>query len=104
MGFMVRVFFNNKYGGGGVDGVWWVGRIECTYEPAMTKAFLHGRTEAIRTVQPHTVEFIKVWRSISSPGLVLMMLMMMWDRRFSRTRRLHRRSLRSGTRVRDTSG
>ncbi|PIL29708.1 transporter [Ganoderma sinense ZZ0214-1] len=35
------------------------GRIECTYEPAMTKAFLHGRTEAIRTVQPHTVEFLK---------------------------------------------
>lgn len=26
----------------------------------MTKAFLHGRTEAIRTVQPHSVEFIKV--------------------------------------------
>jgi carnitine O-acetyltransferase len=24
------------------------GRIECTYEPAMTKSFLHGRTEAIR--------------------------------------------------------
>lgn len=26
----------------------------------MTKAFLHGRTEAIRTVQPESVEFIKV--------------------------------------------
>ena len=25
------------------------GRVENTYEPAMTKAFLHGRTEAIRT-------------------------------------------------------
>lgn len=36
------------------------GRIECTYEPAMTKAFLHGRTEAIRTVQPQSVEFVKV--------------------------------------------
>ncbi|TFY81213.1 hypothetical protein EWM64_g2802 [Hericium alpestre] len=36
------------------------GRIECTYEPAMTKAFLHGRTEAIRTVQPPSVEFVKV--------------------------------------------
>jgi carnitine O-acetyltransferase len=36
------------------------GRIECTYEPAMTKAFLHGRTEAIRTVQPESVEFVKV--------------------------------------------
>lgn len=39
------------------------GRIESTYEPAMTKAFLHGRTEAIRTVQPHTVAFQKVGRS-----------------------------------------
>ncbi|KAH9859123.1 acyltransferase ChoActase/COT/CPT [Lenzites betulinus] len=39
------------------------GRIECTYEPAMTKAFLHGRTEAIRTVQPHTVDFIKTFFS-----------------------------------------
>lgn len=36
------------------------GRIECTYEPAMTKAFLHGRTEAIRTVQKESVEFTKV--------------------------------------------
>jgi carnitine O-acetyltransferase len=30
------------------------------YEPAMTKAFLHGRTEAIRSVQPESVEFTKV--------------------------------------------
>ena len=36
------------------------GRTECTYEPAMTKAFKHGRTEAIRTVQPEAVEFTKV--------------------------------------------
>jgi carnitine O-acetyltransferase len=26
----------------------------------MTKAFLHGRTEAVRSVQPESVEFIKV--------------------------------------------
>lgn len=39
------------------------GRIECTYEPAMTKAFLHGRTEAIRTVQSHTVDFVKTFFS-----------------------------------------
>lgn len=38
----------------------YVGRIECTYEPAMTKAFLHGRTEAIRTVQPDSAEFVRV--------------------------------------------
>lgn len=39
------------------------GRTECTYEPAMTKAFLHGRTEAIRTVQPYSVEFTKIFYS-----------------------------------------
>ncbi|KAL1742182.1 acyltransferase ChoActase/COT/CPT [Schizophyllum fasciatum] len=39
------------------------GRIECTYEPAMTKAFLHGRTEAIRTVQKESVEFTKTYFS-----------------------------------------
>lgn len=36
------------------------GRTETTYEPAMTKAFLHGRTEAIRTVQPESLDFVKV--------------------------------------------
>ncbi|KAF8421756.1 hypothetical protein L210DRAFT_3510144, partial [Boletus edulis BED1] len=39
------------------------GRTECTYKPAMTKAFLHGRTEAIRTVQPESVEFTKMFLS-----------------------------------------
>ncbi|KAI0050201.1 acyltransferase ChoActase/COT/CPT [Auriscalpium vulgare] len=43
------------------------GRIECTYEPAMTKSFLHGRTEAIRTVQPECVEFVKTFFSEASP-------------------------------------
>ena len=38
----------------------WKGRIECVYEPAMTKAFLHGRTEVTRSVQPESVEFVKV--------------------------------------------
>lgn len=42
------------------------GRTECTYEPAMTKAFLHGRTEAIRTVQPASVEFTKTFFSEST--------------------------------------
>lgn len=36
------------------------GRVESTYEPAMTKAFRHGRTESIRTVQPESVAFVKV--------------------------------------------
>ncbi|PSR87024.1 Choline/Carnitine o-acyltransferase-domain-containing protein [Coniella lustricola] len=35
------------------------GRVECTYEPAMTKAFLHGRTEAIRTVSDESVNFVQ---------------------------------------------
>ena len=35
------------------------GRVESTYEPAMTKVFLHGRTEAIRTVSELSVEFVK---------------------------------------------
>ncbi|KAF3918813.1 hypothetical protein ABW20_dc0100170 [Dactylellina cionopaga] len=35
------------------------GRVECTYEPAMTKQFLHGRTEAIRTVSQEVVEFVR---------------------------------------------
>ncbi|KAJ6630325.1 acyltransferase ChoActase/COT/CPT [Mycena sp. CBHHK59/15] len=44
------------------------GRIECVYEPAMTKAFLHGRTEAIRSIQPQSVEFTKTFYSdVSAP-------------------------------------
>ncbi|KAJ3815914.1 acyltransferase ChoActase/COT/CPT [Lentinula aff. lateritia] len=39
------------------------GRIECVYEPAMTKAFLHGRTEAIRSVQSESIEFTKIFYS-----------------------------------------
>lgn len=39
------------------------GRCETTYEPAMTKAFLHGRTEAIRTVQPHSARFVETYMS-----------------------------------------
>ncbi|KAG8803304.1 hypothetical protein FRC18_007332, partial [Serendipita sp. 400] len=42
------------------------GRTECTYEPAMTKAFLHGRTEAIRTVQTPSVTFTKTYFSEAS--------------------------------------
>jgi carnitine O-acetyltransferase len=38
------------------------GRVECTYEPAMTKVYLHGRTEAVRSVTPESVEFVqKFW-------------------------------------------
>ncbi|ODA81037.1 hypothetical protein RJ55_03999 [Drechmeria coniospora] len=37
------------------------GRVECTYEPAMTKIFLHGRTEAIRTVSADSVDFVQTF-------------------------------------------
>ncbi|KAJ5578097.1 mitochondrial carnitine O-acetyltransferase [Penicillium hispanicum] len=37
------------------------GRVENTYEPAMTKVFLHGRTEAVRTVTPEAVDFVKTF-------------------------------------------
>ncbi|GLA51521.1 hypothetical protein AnigIFM63604_008123 [Aspergillus niger] len=37
------------------------GRMENTYEPAMTKVFLHGRTEAIRTVTNECVDFVKTF-------------------------------------------
>ncbi|KAK0740870.1 Choline/Carnitine o-acyltransferase-domain-containing protein [Schizothecium vesticola] len=37
------------------------GRVECTYEPAMTKMFLHGRTEAIRTVTDDVVSFVQTF-------------------------------------------
>lgn len=37
------------------------GRVECTYEPAMTKVYLHGRTEAIRTVSEESVNFVQAF-------------------------------------------
>ncbi|KIH91480.1 carnitine O-acetyltransferase [Sporothrix brasiliensis 5110] len=37
------------------------GRVECTYEPAMTKVFLHGRTEAIRSVSEESVNFVQTF-------------------------------------------
>jgi len=35
------------------------GKVECTYEPAMTKMFFHGRTEAIRTVSEESNLFVR---------------------------------------------
>ena len=37
------------------------GRVECTYEPAMTKVYLHGRTEAVRSVTPESVDFVQTF-------------------------------------------
>lgn len=35
------------------------GRFDMTYEPAMTKTFLNGRTEAIRPVTPECINFVQ---------------------------------------------
>lgn len=37
------------------------GRVECTYEPAMTKMYLHGRTEAVRTISRESVNFVQTF-------------------------------------------
>lgn len=37
------------------------GRVECTYEPAMTKMYLHGRTEAVRSVSDESVHFVQTF-------------------------------------------
>ncbi|ROW04089.1 hypothetical protein VSDG_01147 [Cytospora chrysosperma] len=37
------------------------GRVECTYEPAMTKTYLHGRTEAVRTVTEESLDFVQTF-------------------------------------------
>ncbi|KAI0124932.1 choline/Carnitine O-acyltransferase [Xylariales sp. AK1849] len=37
------------------------GRVECTYEPSMTKMFLHGRTEAIRSVTEESLDFVQAF-------------------------------------------
>ena len=37
------------------------GRVECTYEPAMTKVYLHGRTEAVRPVTDESVKFVQTF-------------------------------------------
>ncbi|KAF2878439.1 carnitine acetyl transferas-like protein [Massariosphaeria phaeospora] len=37
------------------------GRMECVYEPAMTKIYYHGRTEAIRSVTEESSEFVKTF-------------------------------------------
>ncbi|KAG0142983.1 hypothetical protein CROQUDRAFT_49466 [Cronartium quercuum f. sp. fusiforme G11] len=44
------------------------GRFESTYEPAMTKAFFHGRTEGIRTVSPQSVRFAQTFCSDANPS------------------------------------
>ncbi|KAF4556814.1 Choline/Carnitine o-acyltransferase-like protein 2 [Elsinoe fawcettii] len=43
------------------------GRMECTYEPAMTKIYYHGRTEAIRSVTPESSNFVKTFWGENPP-------------------------------------
>jgi carnitine O-acetyltransferase len=43
------------------------GRVECTYEPAMTKAYLHGRTEAIRSVTEESTNFVQTFWADNPP-------------------------------------
>lgn len=37
------------------------GRMECVYEPAMTKIYYHGRTEAIRSVTNESTNFVRTF-------------------------------------------
>ncbi|KAF2772308.1 acyltransferase ChoActase/COT/CPT [Teratosphaeria nubilosa] len=43
------------------------GRLESCYEPAMTKVYYHGRTEAIRQVTPESVEFVRTFWAETAP-------------------------------------
>lgn len=44
------------------------GKVECTYEPAMTKAFFHGRTEAIRTVSQESNLYVRKFFDPNMPA------------------------------------
>jgi len=44
------------------------GRLECTYEPAATKTFFHGRTEAIRPVTMESVDFVQTFWGENPPA------------------------------------
>ncbi|KJX93149.1 carnitine acetyl transferase like protein [Zymoseptoria brevis] len=44
------------------------GRIESVYEPAMTKTFFHGRTEAIRPVTQESVDFMRTFWAENPPA------------------------------------
>ena len=44
------------------------GRVESTYEPAMTKFFLHGRTDAIRTVSDESLRFVQTFWADNPAG------------------------------------
>lgn len=37
------------------------GKVVCSYEPVLTKRFLHGRTEAMRSTTPEAAAFCEVF-------------------------------------------
>jgi carnitine O-acetyltransferase len=62
------------------------GRVENTYEPAMTKVYLHGRTEAIRTVTREAVEFVKTFWGDNPPEVKIAALRKATERHVTLTR------------------
>lgn len=44
------------------------GKVECTYEPTMTKQFFHGRTEAVRTVSQESNLFVRKFFDLNVTG------------------------------------
>lgn len=42
------------------------GEVVCTYEPVLTKAYFHGRTEAMRSAIPEVKELCELWCSSAS--------------------------------------
>jgi len=62
------------------------GRVEPTYEPAMTKAFLHGRTEAIFSVSQESVDFVRTFWGDVSPAIKVNALRKACDRHVATTK------------------
>jgi carnitine O-acetyltransferase len=62
------------------------GRVEPTYEPAMTKAFLHGRTEAIFTVSKESADFVQTFWGDVSPAIKVHALKKACDRHVQTTK------------------
>lgn len=59
------------------------GKPESTYEPAMMKAFLHGRTEAIRSVTPQYVSCALPLSYIIFPSIDESRLTVRYDQQLS---------------------
>jgi carnitine O-acetyltransferase len=62
------------------------GRVEPTYEPAMTKAFQHGRTEAIFSVSQESLDFVQTFWGDVSPAIKVNALRKACDRHVQTTK------------------